>query len=67
MHGAPLFCDMRQPVSRLTALFSSQNEPNSATATRHLTHLLDKACLIRLPGGGRSTRYRINTQDISNA
>ncbi|MCY1248688.1 hypothetical protein D9M71_606410 [compost metagenome] len=40
---------------------------SKATATRHLTDLLDKACLVRLPGGGRSTRYRINTQDISNA
>ena len=40
---------------------------SKATATRHLADLLDKACLVRLPGGGRSTRYRINTQDISNA
>ncbi|MDZ3995698.1 Fic family protein [Pseudomonas sp. Teo4] len=40
---------------------------SKATATRHLTDLLDKACLTRLPGGGRSTRYQINTQDISNA
>ena len=40
---------------------------SKATATRHLTDLLDKACLVRLPGGGRSTRYRVNTQDISNA
>lgn len=39
---------------------------SKATATRHLTDLLDKACLVRLPGGGRSTRYRINTQDISS-
>jgi Fic family protein len=31
-----------------------------ATATRHLSDLLDKGCLIRLPGGGRSTRYQLN-------
>jgi Fic family protein len=30
---------------------------SKATATRHLTDLLDKGCLLRLPGGGRSTRY----------
>ncbi|MEX5341745.1 Fic family protein [Pseudomonas sp. I2] len=34
---------------------------SKATATRHLTDLLDKGCLVRLPGGGRSTRYRVNT------
>ena len=31
-----------------------------ATATRHLTYLLEKKCLIKLEGGGRSTRYDIN-------
>lgn len=31
-----------------------------ATATRHLTGLLEKKCLIKLEGGGRSTRYEIN-------
>ena len=33
---------------------------SKATATRHLTDLLEKGCLLRLPGGGRSTRYQIN-------
>ena len=33
---------------------------SKATATRHLAELLDKGCLQRLPGGGRSTRYRIH-------
>lgn len=33
---------------------------SKATATRHLGDLLDKGCLLRLPGGGRSTRYQIN-------
>lgn len=32
---------------------------SKATATRHLSDLLEKGCLLRLPGGGRSTRYRL--------
>ena len=31
-----------------------------ATATRHLADLLEKQCLTKLEGGGRSTRYEIN-------
>lgn len=31
-----------------------------ATATRHLASLLEKNCLVKLDGGGRSTRYDIN-------
>ncbi len=34
---------------------------SKATATRHLKELLTKGCLTQLPGGGRSTRYAINT------
>lgn len=49
------------------AQYQAVAKVSKATATRHLVALLDKACLVRLPGGGRSTRYRINTQDISNA
>ncbi|MEO9242576.1 Fic family protein [Pseudomonas inefficax] len=48
------------------AQYQAVAKVSKATATRHLADLLDKACLVRLPGGGRSTRYRINTQDISN-
>lgn len=33
---------------------------SKATATRHLADLLAKGCLVRLPGGGRSTRYQVN-------
>jgi Fic family protein len=33
---------------------------SKATATRHLTELLEKGYLKRLPDGGRSTRYQIN-------
>ncbi len=32
---------------------------SKATATRHLTNLLDKNCLQKQPGGGRSTSYVI--------
>jgi len=32
---------------------------SKATATRHLADLLEKGLLVRLPGGGRSTRYQI--------
>jgi Fic family protein len=30
---------------------------SKATATRHLANLLEKSCIEKLPGGGRSTRY----------
>ena len=32
---------------------------SKATATRHLADLLDKSCIEKLPGGGRSTRYHL--------
>ncbi len=32
---------------------------SKATATRHLTDLLDKNCLEKMAGGGRNTRYQI--------
>jgi Fic family protein len=32
---------------------------SKATATRDLAELVDKGCLEKLPGGGRSTRYGI--------
>ena len=32
---------------------------SKATATRHLCDLLDKECLEKMRGGGRSTRYRL--------
>ncbi|EEY92935.1 toxin-antitoxin system, toxin component, Fic family [Acinetobacter junii SH205] len=35
---------------------------SKATATRHLSDLLEKECIIKLEGGGRNTRYQINTQ-----
>ena len=33
-----------------------------ATATRHLTDLLEKGCLVKLNGGGRNTRYRVKSR-----
>lgn len=32
---------------------------SKATATRHLAGLVEKGCLVKLPGGGRSTRYQV--------
>lgn len=32
---------------------------SKATATRDLAELLEKGCLSKLPGGGRSTRYTV--------
>ncbi len=32
---------------------------SKATSTRHLSDLLSKGCLEKLPGGGRNTRYQI--------
>ncbi len=32
---------------------------SKATATRHLADLVARGCLVKLPGGGRSTRYQI--------
>ncbi|WP_248751939.1 Fic family protein [Pseudomonas sp. MWU15-20650] len=42
------------------AQYQAVAKVSKATATRHLADLLEKNCLIRLPGGGRSTRYQIN-------
>ena len=45
------------------AQYQAVAKVSKATATRHLTELLDKDCLKRLPGGGRSTRYQIKYPD----
>ena len=42
------------------AQYQAVAQVSKATATRHLGDLLEKGCLTRLPGGGRSTRYQIN-------
>lgn len=45
------------------AQYQAAAKVSKATATRHLADLLEKGCLERMPGGGRSTRYRINYPD----
>lgn len=34
------------------------------TATRHLAYLVEQGCLVRLEAGGRSTRYKLKTEDL---
>ncbi|MFZ5841499.1 MAG: Fic family protein [Pseudomonadota bacterium] len=41
------------------AQYQAVAKVSKATATRHLAELLEKGCLEKLPGGGRSTRYHI--------
>lgn len=41
--------------------YQSLAKVSKATATRDLAELLAKGCIKQLPGGGRSTRYTINT------
>ncbi|MDA8483902.1 Fic family protein [Pseudomonas resinovorans] len=42
------------------AQYQAVAQVSKATATRHLVDLLEKGCIKRLPGGGRSTRYQID-------
>lgn len=42
------------------AKYQSMAKVSKATATRHLSYLLEKKCLVKLDGGGRSTRYEID-------
>lgn len=42
------------------AQYQAVAKVSKATATRHLADLLEKNCLVRLPGGGRSTRYQVH-------
>jgi Fic family protein len=41
------------------AQYQAVAQVSKATATRHLADLLGKGCLLKLPGGGRSTRYQL--------
>ena len=43
------------------AQYQAVAKVSKATATRHLSDLVAKGCIIRLPGGGRSTRYQVNS------
>ncbi|MCX7512570.1 Fic family protein [Frateuria hangzhouensis] len=49
------------------AKYQAVAKVSKATATRHLADLLDKGCLERLPGGGRSTRYQIKSDHLKTA
>ena len=39
--------------------YRSLAKVSKATATRELADLVNKGCLVKLPGGGRSTRYQL--------
>jgi len=41
------------------AQYQKVTKVSKATATRHLADLMAKGCLEKMPGGGRSTRYRV--------
>lgn len=41
------------------AQYQTVAKVSKATATRHLADLVAKGCLVKLPGGGRNTRYQI--------
>ena len=41
------------------AQYQAVNQVSKATATRHLADLVTKGCLVKLPGGGRNTRYQV--------
>lgn len=43
--------------------YQSLAKVSKATATRDLAELVDKGCLEKLPGGGRSTRYGIRGEE----
>jgi Fic family protein len=42
------------------AKYKGLTKVSKATATRHIQELLEKDCIEKLDGGGRSTRYEIN-------
>lgn len=39
---------------------------SKATATRHLTDMLEKSCLKSIAGGGRSVRYQVNLEVLGS-
>jgi len=42
------------------AQYQAVAKVSKATATRHLGDLVEKGCIVKLPGGGRSTRYQVS-------
>lgn len=76
-HGLALSAEQIKVLNRLldggekgfehgisAAQYQAVAKVSKATATRHLADLLEKNCLVRLPGGGRSTRYQINALGV---
>lgn len=47
--------------------YQSLAKVSKATATRELADLVQKNCLSKLPGGGRSTRYALAIGLVTNA
>ena len=45
------------------AKYKGLTKVSKATATRHIQELIEKGCIVKLEGGGRSTRYDINWLD----
>ena len=69
----PLSVEQRKVLNRLldggpkgfeegisAAQYQKVAKVSKATATRHLADLVAKGCIQKLPGGGRSTRYRVS-------
>lgn len=46
--------------------YQSLTKVSKPTATRDLAELVEKGCLSRLPGGGRSTRYSVSIRKRGN-
>lgn len=55
------------PLGISASQYQAVARVSKATATRHLADLLDKGLIERLPGGGRSTRYRISLPEQRDA
>lgn len=47
------------PLGLSSGKYASLAKVSKATATREITDLLTKQCLVKLQGGGRSTRYDV--------
>jgi len=71
-HATPLLPEQRMVLDHLLdgcaqgsnkSVSASQYQKltgvSKATASRHLADLITKACLVKLPGGGRSSRYQV--------
>lgn len=79
-HATPLLPEQRMVLDHLLdgcaqgsnkSVCASQYQKltgvSKATASRHLAGLVTQACLVKLPGGGRSSRYQVANPVLSNA